>query len=98
MDSCKDSEKCYVILKFYKDHRKAVELNARLPAKWPLMEVKMLFIKRTSTDIRAEGELMNRRRFLQWSTALFFLSKTYLYLSCVFYLDVRVLGGLRVRE
>ena len=74
MEACKDKEKCHVILKSYKDHRKAVEVGARLPSKWPLMEVKMLFIKRSSTEVRAEGELMSRRRFLQWSTDSFFLA------------------------
>ena len=71
MDACKDAGKCHLIIKSYKDHRKVVDSGARLPSSWPLMEVKMLFIKRTSTDIKAEGELMNRRRFLQWSTACF---------------------------
>ena len=42
--------------------------GAKLPEKWPLLEIKATFIKQTSTDVRAEGELMHRRRFLVWVT------------------------------
>ena len=61
-----DSEKQVVILKSYKDHRKAIMAGAKFPEKWPILEIKMTFTKAASTDIRAEGELMNRRRFITW--------------------------------
>ena len=61
-----DSEKQVVILKSYKDHRKSIMAGAKLPEKWPILETKTTFTKAASTDIRAEGELMNRRRFITW--------------------------------
>ena len=66
-DAWLDADKSHTILKSYKDHRKAVYAGAKLPSSWPLLEVKNEFFKRTQTDINAEGELMCRRRFLQWA-------------------------------
>ena len=63
-----DSEKQYTTVKSYKDHRKAISAGPKLPEKWPLLEIKMTFIKQLSTDIRAGGELMNRRRFTTWGS------------------------------
>ena len=68
-----DSEKNHIIIKSYKDHRKAIMAGAKLPEKWPLLEIKATFIKQSSTDVRAEGELMNRRRFIAWVSDRFCL-------------------------
>lgn len=65
-----DNDKCHTIIKSYKDHRKQILAGAKLPEKWPLLEVKAMFFKRSATDINAEGEMMNRRRFLQWAQDL----------------------------
>ena len=67
-ESLADSEKFHIITKSYKDHRKAIDQGAKVLSTWPLLEIKNLFIERTSTDVNAEGEFMCRRRFLMWAT------------------------------
>ena len=62
--SLHDSEQCHIIVKSYKDHRRAIDQGSKLPEKWPLLEVKQSLLKTSSTDVRAEGELIHRRRFL----------------------------------
>ena len=92
-NSMLDSENCHIVIKSYKDHRAQVEAGAKLPSVWPLLEVKMTLTQTSSTDVRAKGELMNRRRFLLWATdrlcvSLHLLSLLFVVVAAVVVVDV----------
>lgn len=63
-----DEEKTYTVCESYRLHRKnAAHLTGSL-RQYPVLEVKACMMKETGTDYRGEGEMMNKRRWIQWST------------------------------
>ena len=64
-------EKTYTVIESYRLHRKNCKYYAGSLRTFPVLEIKSVMLKESGTDWAGEGELMNKRRWIQWSTDSF---------------------------
>ena len=69
-----DENKMYEVLKSYRAHRKLVLAGQAKTKQFVIMDQKQKFSKNTSVDVFGEGELLNRRWFVTWASAFFFIA------------------------
>ena len=58
-------------MKAYNDHRKLVLAGTKSSKTFRMVEVKASMVKESGMDLIGKGQLMNKRFFCQWATAVF---------------------------
>ena len=66
-------EQTFVVCESYRLHRKNLKKHAGALRSYPILEIKHTMLKESGTDYAAEGEMMNKRRWVVWSTESLFL-------------------------
>ena len=66
-----DDDKCFVVCESYRLHKKNSKCYSGALRSYPILEVKQCLNKESGTDYQGEGELMNKRRWIQLSTDSF---------------------------
>ena len=72
-----DENKAFEVFKSYKSHRKLVIGGNAKDKKFKIIDVKSTFAKKSMLDVFSEGELMNKRWFVQWASAFFSATTVY---------------------
>ena len=70
-DVVSSEAKTYTVVESYRLHRNNCKYYAGSLRTYPILEIKFVMMKESGTDWAGEGELMNKRRWIQWSTDSF---------------------------